>query len=68
MSLKSFHIVFVIVTISLFTFLFGFYGYLFFNTDEYKYVIISGINLILCMIGIYYCKNFIEKYKSISNL
>ena len=38
------------------------------NTEEYKYAVIAGINLILSMGGIYYCKAFIEKYKSISNL
>ena len=68
MGLKSFHIVFTVVTIGFFIFLSGFYGYLFLNTDEFKHVIISGINLILSFSGIYYCKTFIKKYKSISNL
>ena len=68
MSLKSFHIVFAIVTTGLFIFLTGFYGNLFLNTQEYKHAIISGVNLILTLSGIYYCKTFIEKYRSISYL
>ena len=68
MSLKSFHIVFVVLTIGLFIFLCGFNCYLYINIEEYKYAVIAGIYLILSMSGIYYCKAFIEKYKSISNL
>lgn len=68
MSLKSFHIVFAIVTTALFLFLAGFYGYTYSGTEEMIHAVITGINLLLTFAGIYYCKNFIEKYKSISNL
>ena len=68
MSLKSFHIVFAVVTTGLFIFLTGFYGYLYSGTEEVKYAVISGINLLLTLSGVYYCKNFIYKHKSLSNL
>ena len=64
MSLKSFHIIFAVVTTGLFIFMTGFYGHLFLNTQEYKYAIISGVNLILTVNGIYYC----NKTKILTNL
>ena len=68
MSLKSFHIVFAVVTTGLFIFLTGFYGYIYSNTEETKHVIIAGLCLLLTLSGIYYCKTFIENNKSLSNL
>ena len=68
MSLKSFHIVFAIITTGLFIFLTGFYGNLFLATEEIQHAFISGLSLILTFSGIYYCKSFIENNKSLSNL
>ena len=68
MSLKSFHIVFAVVTTGLFIFLTGFYSNLYLGSDKILHAIISGLNLLLTISGIYYCKMFIEKHKSISNL
>ena len=68
MSLKSFHIVFAIVTTGLFIFLTGFYGYQYFGSEESKHAIFAVVNLILTFGCIFYCKNFIEKNKSLSNL
>ena len=68
MSLKSFHIVFAVVTTGLFIFLTGFYGYQFFGSEDNKHAIFAGVNLILTFGSIFYCKNFIEKNKSLSNL
>ena len=68
MSLKSFHIVFAVVTTGLFVFLTGFYAFLYLGTEEVKHAVISGINLFLTFSGVYYCKNFIQKHKSLSNL
>tara|TARA_B100001029_G_C14892235_1_gene356114 strand:+ start:312 stop:518 length:207 start_codon:yes stop_codon:yes gene_type:complete len=68
MSLKSFHIVFSVATTILFIFLTGFYGYLYLWNEEIIHGLVALINLLLTLSGIFYCKNFIEKYKSISNL
>jgi hypothetical protein len=68
MSLKSFHIVFASVTTGLFIFLTLFYGNSYIDSEKTIHIIMSGVNLLLSMSGIYYCKSFIEKYKSLSNL
>lgn len=68
MSLKSFHIIFAIITTGLFIFLTLFYGNSYLNSEKTVQLIIAGMNLLLSISGIYYCKSFIEKYKSISNL
>ena len=68
MSLKSFHIIFAAITTVLFLFLSVFYGMMYLNSEEISHVLLSAINLLLAGGGIYYCKSFIEKYKSISNL
>tara|TARA_B100001029_G_C14882281_1_gene350643 strand:- start:134 stop:340 length:207 start_codon:yes stop_codon:yes gene_type:complete len=68
MSLKSFHIVFAVVTTALFIFLTGFYAFLYSGTEEIKHGVISGINLLLTFSSVYYCKKFIQKHKSLSNL
>jgi|GEM_PF-3093980 len=68
MSLKSFHLVFACATTGLFIFLSVFYGNIYLDSNEFSHLIISGICLLLTLSGIYYCKSFIEKYKSFSNL
>jgi len=68
MSLKSFHIVFASITTVLFLFLSVFYGIMFSNSEEISHALLSVINILIAGGGIFYCKSFIEKYKSISNL
>ena len=68
MSLKSFHIVFASITTVLFLFLSVFYGMMYLNSEEISIALLSAVNLLIAGGGIYYCKTFIEKYKSISNL
>ena len=68
MSLKSFHIVFATITTVLFLFLSVFYGMMYLNSEEISNALLSAVNLLIAGGGIYYCKTFIEKHKSISNL
>ncbi|MAJ44918.1 MAG: hypothetical protein CMF96_09285 [Candidatus Marinimicrobia bacterium] len=68
MSLKSFHLVFTSATIILFIFLAGYYGLQYLETKSYIHAFTSILSIIITCLGIFYFKNFITKYKSISYL
>jgi hypothetical protein len=68
MSLKSFHIVYAILTTVLFTFLTIFCLNLYKDTDKIMHLIFAFSNLFFVILGILYCRRFLIKYKSISYL
>ena len=68
MSLKSFHIVYAILTTVLFIFLTIFCLNLYKDTDKIMHLIFALSNLFFVILGILYCRRFLIKYKSISYL
>jgi len=68
MSLKIFHLIFTGFTMLLFLFLGVFYSIRYYSSGETLELMTALISIILASATVFYGKNFIRKYKHLSNL